>query len=334
MKSFLVSFNIDFRENISFNELIGNIYLNKAYTTRFGSNLPNISDLRNMYKQRNQAQHGGILPNYNELINWFSILENFVNKVFDNMFSNSFQEVSLASLIINKERKQIFELYLKFFEDKQWKKSLIESSKFYVNLFDRYVNQNHYFMFDVYQKYWEDDKLSSVFEHIFQRDFFSMLDIEENEYWQIYKYATISDMKKLNENEIITEALRLHDKLLKLLLLLDSKDIEYGFDQAIHYFNDLAVPVQRFSITLKEEKKKICFYLTGLTDDFNIISEMNIAYHEQKHVKFSFDNKQYFGFAVKQQQQTSEVIVKHFVYSDAGFTSYQRYFIIMEEIKK
>lgn len=170
VKGFLSSLKIDFDENVRFPELLGNKYLDGEYYSRYDRHLPNVPDLKSMYRQRNQAQHGGKLANINDLKSWFQKLEKFIEKVFSQIFDIDFVDLNLAVLIRNKERKKIFEEFSRNIEEEKWEEVLIEGAEIYSELLERYTQNNYDYIFELYIKYIDNENLFSSLEELFKRD--------------------------------------------------------------------------------------------------------------------------------------------------------------------
>ena len=238
VKGFLTSLEVEYGDNTRFSELLGKNYLNGEYINRFGVNLPYVQDLKNMYKQRNQAQHGGILANSEDIKRWFQKFNNFISKVFSQIFDISFDVLDLSVLLKNPERKKLFQDFIKLIDEKEWEEALIFGDEIYRELIERYTQNNYNYIFNLYIKYIDDDNLFSSLEELFKRDILSFLKINPRDLWEIENNAIMVRMKnQMKREEQKQNALELKDSLFELMLQLDYLKEEHDIKQD-HFFCD------------------------------------------------------------------------------------------------
>lgn len=324
-KGFLSSLKIDFDENVSFPELLGKNYLDKEYYRRYSKHLPNVTELKSMYKQRNQAQHGGILANINDLKTWFQKLEKFIEKVFSQIFDISFAYIDLAMLIKNKKRKNIYKEFSRNMEEEKWEDVLVKGAEIYSELLERYTQSNYYYIFELYIKYIDNENLFSSLEELFKRDILSFLNINPRDYWKIRNNSINVRIKgQINLEQQQELAFNLNDRLLELMLRLDQLQEEHEFKQ--HYFlcNDKKIVTQHFRLVSKSGKPKL-FYATGIINNFKELKEIEVNFNK----KNSFLN-------IKVPKLTDFEInglVSKFHAKPSGINKYTRYYIMVEETK-
>ncbi len=282
VKAFLTTLNVDFDENTKFTDLIGKKFLDGVLKENYNCHLPYKVELKKMYKQRNQAQHGGVLPNATELHGWFSILKKFILKVFAIIFDIDFMEVNLASLIKNPDRKNLYNSFINMLENESWKEALSYGSKLYLRLMEHYKQVNYFFLFEVYCniKMAADienemaTKISRLFELLPSRDFYSAFNINEEIHRKLATNSIrIETETDLSIEELKKEVLSLNTRLVDLLIRLDSNNVSSDFNQDIFIINDLEYPVQYMKGHYNETEGFI-LHFTGIInnlENFNVL---------------------------------------------------------------
>lgn len=128
LKTIALKHGISFspKQDVGFRELWNRI-------TKKNVRLPLETEIFDLHYERNQVQHSGAIPSFEDVIRFRDVVESFLKKVIENEFNLSFDKLSLSQLIKNTQLRDLVQEAERLFENGKYEECILTCDEALIN---------------------------------------------------------------------------------------------------------------------------------------------------------------------------------------------------------